>query len=120
MKKQHLEAIESQANIALSEEVGRAFVRFHYTGELDKDVLQMHAVAFLELGDKYDVQHLKLLSEGQMLRQLDRKNMVEFISIGYHFRADKIFEAALKLTKANMTWLRTQVKKLVYIYILEV
>ena len=49
-----------------------------------------------------------------MLRQLDRKNMVEFISIGYHFRADKIFEAALKLTKANMTWLRTQVKKLIY------
>ena len=72
------------------------------------------ALAFLELGDKYDVQHLKLLSEGQMLRQLDRKNMVEFISIGYHFRADKIFEAALKLTKANMTWLRTQVKKLIY------
>ena len=26
------------------------------TGELDKDLLQMHAVAFLELGDKYDVQ----------------------------------------------------------------
>ena len=109
VENQHLEAIESKANIELSEEVGRAFVRFMYTGEMDKDVLKMHAVAFLELGEKYDVQNLKLLSEGEMLRQLDRKNMVEFISIGDIFKADKILEAALKLTKANLTWLRSQV-----------
>ena len=71
--------------------------------------LEMHALAFMELGEKYDVQHLKLLTEGEMLRQLDRKNMVEFFSIGSLFRANKILEAALKLTKANMAWLRSQV-----------
>ena len=109
-EKQHLEAIESQqANLELSEEVGRAFVRFMYCGELEKGMLEMHALAFMELGEKYDVQHLKLLAEGEMLRQLDRKNMVEFFSIGSLFRANKILEAALKLTKANMAWLRSQV-----------
>ena len=108
-EKQHLEAIESQANIELSEEVGRAFVRFMYCGDLEKGMLEMHALAFMELGEKYDVQHLKLLTEGEMLRQLDRKNMVEFLYIGDLFNANKVFEAALKMTKANMTWLRSQV-----------
>ena len=106
---QHLELIESQANIELSEEVGRAFVRFMYCGELEKGILEMHALAFLELCEKYDVQTPETLAEGEMLRQLDRKNMVEFFSIGSLFRANKILEAALKLTKANMAWLRSQV-----------
>ena len=35
--------------------------------------------------------------------------MVRFLSIGDLFNAKKIFEAALKMTKANMTWLRSQV-----------
>ena len=34
----------------------------------------------------------------------DKKNIVEFVSVG-----DKIFEAALKMTKFNMAWLRNQV-----------
>ena len=38
-----------------------------------------------------------------MLRQLDRKNMVEFFSIDSFFIANKILEAALKLTKAILS-----------------
>ena len=106
---QHLEGIESKANIDLSEDVGRAFVRFIYTGELPVDILKEHTSAFLELGDKYDVQELKDLSEGELLEQLDKKNMVEFVHIGDLFNASKIFEAALKMTKANISWLRNQV-----------
>ena len=106
---QHLEAIESKANIELSEEVGRAYVKFLYTGELEEDLLKEHAMAFLELGNKYMVQELKDLAEGEMLKQLNRKNMVRFVSIGDLFNANKIFEAALKMTKANMNWLRSQV-----------
>ena len=68
-----------------------------------------HAIAFLELGQKYDVQELKDLAEQEMLKQLDKKNMVMFLNIGDLFNANKIFEAALKMTKANMTWLRNQV-----------
>ena len=109
VENQHLEAIESKANIQLSEEVGRAFVRFIYTGELEGNLLKEQATAFLELGNKYDVQELNDIAEGELLIQLDRKNMVEFISIGHTFNANKILEAALKMTKANMAWLRSQV-----------
>ena len=35
--------------------------------------------------------------------------MVEFVFMGDLFSAEKIFEAALKMTKANMSWLRNQV-----------
>ena len=63
----------------------------------------------MELGQKYDVQELKDLAEGEMLKQLDKKNMVMFLYIGDLFNANKVFEAALKMTKANMTWLRNQV-----------
>ena len=106
---QHQEAIESKANIELSEEVGRAFVKYLYTGELDEDLLKEHTVAFLELGNYYIVHELKDLAEKEMLKQLDKKVMVKFLSIGDLFNANKIFEAALKMAKANMAWLRTQV-----------
>ena len=109
VKNQHLEAIESKANIELSEEVGRSFVKYLYTGELEEDILKEHALAFLELGNKYMVQELKDLAEGEMLKQLKKKNMVRFLSIGDLFNANKIFEAALKMTKANINWLRSQV-----------
>ena len=61
---QHLEPIESQASIELSEEVGRAFVRFMYCGELEKGMLEMHASAFLELCEKYDVQTPETFGRG--------------------------------------------------------
>ena len=106
---QHLEAIESKADIELSEEVGRSFVKYLYTGQLEEDLLKEHAMAFLELGNKYMVQELKDLAEQEMLKQLDRKNMVKFVSIGDTFNASKIFKAALKMTKANMNWPHGQV-----------
>ena len=52
---------------------------------------------------------LKDLAEAELMKQLDKKNMVELVYIGDLFNAKKIFEAALKLTKSNMTWLRSQV-----------
>ena len=107
---EYLEAKESKANIVgISEEVGRAFVKFIYTGELEDEVLKEYAVAFLELGDMYDIQELKDLSEGELLIQLDKKNMLEFLSIGDDSNAKRLFEAALSMTKANISWLRSQV-----------
>ena len=104
-----MEAIESKANIELTAEVGRAFVKYVYTGELENDLLKDQAWAFLELGEKYDVQELKDLAEVELLNQLTKENMVESVSLGDLFHANKIFEAALKMTRANMTWLRSQV-----------
>ena len=104
VENQHLEAIESKAEIELTEEVGRAFVKFIYTGDLEEGILKEHAVALLELGDKYDVKVLKDLAEDEMLKQLDKKNMVEYVSIGDLFNAENLLEAALKMTKVNMSW----------------
>ena len=60
----------------------------------------------------YDLQELKSLAEEEMLLQLAKENMVQMISLGEIFRADNIFEAALRMTKANMTWLLSQVGQL--------
>jgi len=108
VKNQHKEAIESKANIELSEEVGRAFIRFIYTGELDEELMKEQSQAFLELGEMYDLQQLKDMAEAELMRQLKKESMVEFLSLGDIFRANKIFEAALKMTKANIAWLRSQ------------
>ena len=105
----HRESIESKANMKLSAEVGRAFVKFIYTEEVQEDLLKEHASAFLAMGELYDLQELKDIAEKELLSQLDKENMVEMISLGEVYRAEDIFEAALKMTKVNMTWLRNQV-----------
>ena len=104
VENRHLEAIEGKAKIEISEEAGRAFVRYMYTGELKESMLKEQTVAFLELGDKEQE-----LAEAELLKQLDKKNMVEFVSVGDFHNSNKIFEAALKMTKFNMAWLRNQV-----------
>ena len=72
-------------------------------------MVKEHPVAFLALGEVYNLQELKDMAETELLIQLDKENMVAMISIGKVFRADEILEAALKMTKANMAWLRSQV-----------
>ena len=42
-------------------------------------------------------------------KQLNLKNMVILLSLGELLGADELFEAALKMTKTNMPWLKTQV-----------
>ena len=115
VKNKHREAIENKADIKLSAEVGQAFVKFIYTGEMEGALLKGHSSAFLAMGELYDLQVLKSMAETELLSQLDKENMVELISIGDIFRAENIFEAALKMTRANMAWLRNQVTKAIRI-----
>ena len=103
------EAIECKANIELTAEAGQGFVQFIYTGDLHESLLKEHAAAFLAMGELYDLKELKDMAEAELLIQLDKENMVAMISIGETFRAIDILEAALKMTKANMPWLRSQV-----------
>ena len=115
MENKHKESIEGKAyikldNIKLSVEIGQAFVKFIYTGKMDEAVLQENALAFLALGEMYHLEELKELAEVELVKQLDKENMVEMISNGEHHKADQLLEAALKYTKANMAWLRSQVK----------
>ena len=109
VENQHKEAIESKANIELSEKVGRACLRFIYTGKLDENLLKELAPAFLELGEMYDLQELKNAAEKELLMQLKKRTMVKLLLLGETFRAEQLFEAALKMTKNNISWLRSQV-----------
>ena len=105
----HREAVECKANIELTKEVGQGFVQFIYTGELQEGLLKEHPAAFLAMGEMYQLKELKDMAETELLTQLDKENMVAMLSIGEIFRAEDILEAALKMTKANMPWLRSQV-----------
>ena len=80
-------------------------------GKVQEDLLKEHAPAFLAMGELYDLQELKDMAENELLIQLDMENMVALISVGDIFRAENIFEAALKMVRANMTWLRNQVEQ---------
>ena len=76
---------------------------------MQEDVLEENASAFLEMGHMYDLQELKDMAERELLSQLDKTNMVRLAFLGDHFGAEDIFEAALKMIKINMAWLRNQV-----------
>ena len=111
VKNKHREAIEGKSNIEFSKEAGGAFLRYIYTGEMQEALLKEHATAFLAMGELYDLQELKNMAENELLIQLDKENMVAMISVGDTYRAESIYEAALKMTRANMTWLRNQVEQ---------
>ena len=95
-------------------------LRFMYLEEVEEDLLKREVVAFLELGEKYQVERLKELAEEKMLQLLERGNMVEFLIAGDMFRlfspflfgsslcprAMRIKVAALQLAKIHLAWLR--------------
>ena len=109
VENKHKEAIEGKANIKLSADVGEAFVRFIYTGDVQEELLKENASAFLEMGELYDLQEMKDIAETELLSQLNKENMVQMVALGELYRAEVIFAAALKMTKVNMSWLRNQV-----------
>ena len=116
--KKNKEAEEGEVDMNISTEVGRAFVEFIYMAKLDKDILVKEAISFLELGDKYQMPGLKDLAEEEMMTQLSRINMVKLLAISDLYWAKELREAAIKFTKLNMAWIRSddarmeEVKKL--------
>ena len=88
-----------------------AFVQYIYTGKMHEELLKEHAAAFLAMGELYDLQELKDMAKNELLVQLDKEDMVAMISVSDIFRAGNIFQAALKMTRASMTWLRNKVEK---------
>ena len=109
VENEYKEAVDGKANIKLSKDAGQAFIRFIYTGSVEKDLLEEYASEFLAAGEFYDMKELKDIAEVELLNQLNKQNMVDMITIGELYRAEAIFEAALNFTKANMDWLRSQV-----------
>ena len=49
------------------------------------------------------------MAEEELLCQLEKDNTVEMVSIGDYYRAEDLLDAALKMTKVNISWLRNQV-----------
>ena len=105
--KKNREAMEDEVDMNISAEVGRASVVFIYTAKLNKEILAKEAVSFLELGDKYQMPGLKELAEEEMMTQLSRENMVKLLAISDLYRAKELREAAVKFTKLNMAWIRS-------------
>jgi len=108
LENEHREAREGRATIQLPAAVGRAFLRYIYLEELEEDILKDEVVAFLELGEKYQVEKLKEVAEAKMLQLLHRDNMVEFLMAGDLFRAPRIKAAALQLARRSLAWLRAE------------
>ena len=106
--KMNKEVIEGRLDLEIPLEIGKAFVESIYTGRLSGNILKNEANTFLQLGDKYQMGGLKDLAEEEMINQLDRENMVKLLAIGDMFRAQELRAAALKFTKANLAWLRSQ------------
>ena len=52
---------------------------------------------------------MKDTAERELLGQLNLKSMVRLLHFGELLGADELFEAALKMTKTNISWLKTQV-----------
>ena len=60
--------------------------RYIYLEEIEEGILKEEVVAFLELGEKYQVEQLKELAEENMLQLLEKENMVNFLVAGDMFR----------------------------------
>ena len=112
VNKMNKEAIDGKVHVEISAEIGRAFVEYIYTAKLDKDIIEREAIAFLEMGDKYQVPGLKELAEEEMIIQLTRENMVNLLAVSDLYRAKELREATIKFTKLNMPWLREDQKRM--------
>ena len=107
--KKNKEVVEGKVDMDLSAEVGSAFVKFIYTGKLEKDILAREAISFLEVGDKYQMPGLKDLAEE---KQLSRENMVKLLALSDLYRAKELGEAAIKFIKLNMSWFRSDQERM--------
>jgi hypothetical protein len=76
------EAKAGNTNLECSEDIGRPFIKFLYTGEIEDAVLDENIEKFLCLGDKYAVPELKQRAENRMVQLLSRENMVAFFIAG--------------------------------------
>ena len=57
-----------------------------YLEEVEEGLLEQEVVAFLELGERYQVEKLKELAEVTMVRSLKKEKMIEFFQAADMFR----------------------------------
>ena len=98
----------SSLPLKCSAKVGRNFVKFLYTNEIEEAVFDDNIEDFLKLADMLIMERLKQRAEQKMLQLLGLQNMVAFFIADAAFKADKIREAAKKFLQANLAWLLKQ------------
>ena len=57
-----------------------------YLGEVEEGLLEEKVVAFLEVGERYQVDKLKEIAENTMVRSLKKENVIEFFQAADMFR----------------------------------
>ena len=73
------ESLKDTADLKFSAEVGESFVKSLYTDEIDEEVFVREVVTFLQLGEMYNLENLKIKAENKMIELLVKENMVEFL-----------------------------------------
>ena len=111
--KNYAEAKSATSNLDCSQEVGEGFVKFLYNIKIEKIIFDQNLESFLCLGNKFQIQELKVMVELRMLQLLTQENMVCFMVAGHVFESMKIKEAAKRMIKTNFAWLegRTELKQ---------
>ena len=61
-------------------------LRFMYLEEVEEGLLEKEPVAFLEVGERYQVDKLKEIAENTMVKSLKKENMIEFFKAAEMFR----------------------------------
>jgi len=76
------------------EDVINSFLKFIYTGDIDEEVMSENCVIFFELGEKYDMEDLKVVAEQTMISSLNPENMISFFKAGQMLRGENIRASA--------------------------
>jgi len=84
------------------EDVIKNFLRFMYIGDMDEKVMSDNCVIFFELGEKYDMEDLKVVAEQAMISGLNPENMISFFKVGQLLRGENIRASAKTFICQNM------------------
>jgi len=76
------------------EDVINSFLKFIYTGDMDEKVMSENCAIFLEFGEKYDLEYLKVVAEQAMISSLTPENMISFFKAGQLLRGESIRASA--------------------------
>ena len=106
----YAEAKSGTSNLDCSREVGEGFVKFLYNIKIEKLIFDQNLESFLGLGNKFQIQELKVMVEFRMLQILTQHNMVCFMVAGHVYEAREIKEAAKRMIKTNLGWFEGRVE----------
>ena len=93
---------EGRTDIQCSFTVGRELLSYIYTGKVKEDILVEHVGEFLELGEMYEMETLKMIAENKMMEILNTENMIRFFVAGDLYRAKRIRDKAKCFLKINL------------------